>query len=192
MTLFKGHGSSGGSSGGTKHMTLFKGHGSSGGSSGGSKHASLFKGHGSSGGGSSGGMKHKSLFKGHGSSGGGSSGGYAAVATPQSMPMAAPQASTVATTTDNVAYLDLKVPATAKVYLQDQLMTLTGAERRFVTPALEPGVQHLYTVRVELVENGQTISQTTQAIVAAGRQVEVSFAINRQNQKDLVATVASR
>ena len=153
--------------------------GSSGGGSSGGSHGSLFKGHGSSGGSS-----HGSLFKGHGSSGGGSSGGYAAVATPQ--------ASTAVVTTTNVAFLDVKVPANAKVYLQDQLMTLTGPERRFVTPTLTPGVEHVYTVKVEVEENGQTISRTTEATVAAGRQVEVSFAIDRQNQKDLVATVASR
>src|SRR5205823_3563005 len=64
----------------------------------------------------------------HGSSGGshGSGGGYYydSVASNESVPSAAPQT--------RVAYLNVKVPVDAKVYLQNQPMTLTGAERRFI------------------------------------------------------------
>ena len=35
-----------------------------------------------------------------------------------------------------VAYLNVNVPADAKVYLQDQLMTIGGTDRRFVTPQM--------------------------------------------------------
>ena len=63
----------------------------------------------------------------------------------------------VAPVTAGVAYLNVNVPADAKVYLQDQLMTVGGTERRFVTPQMENGVQHVYTVKVEVVRNGQTI-----------------------------------
>ncbi len=210
-SLFAGHGSSGGgshgsmfaghgSSGGGSHGSLFKGHGSSGGgshgslfaghgSSGGGSHGSLFKGHGSSGGGS-----HGSLFKGHGSSGGGSSGGYAASypAGSYAPVTVSPQGQTTyaAPAASNVAYLNISVPEDAKVYLQDQLMTLAGTQRRFVTPLIEAGTQHVYTVKVEVVRNGQTFSKTTEAVVGAGQEVAVSVAFEGQNQ-ELVAAVGA-
>jgi len=90
----------------------------------------------------------------------------------------------------NVAYLNISVPEDAKVYLQDQLMTLGGTQRRFVTPQIQAGNQHLYTVKVEVVRNGQTLSKTTQAAVTAGQEIAVSVGFDGQNQQELVATVA--
>jgi uncharacterized protein (TIGR03000 family) len=215
-SLFSGHGSSGGSShgslfsghgssGGSSHGSLFKGHGSSGGSS----HGSLFSGHGSSGGsshgslfsghGSNGGSSHGSLFSGHGSNGGasyGSGGGYymgSNVAAPSPISNVLPTsyvAAPVVQPSAGVAYLNVNVPADAKVYLQDQLMTIGGTARRFVTPEMRAGVQHLYTVKVEVVRNGQTVSKTAQATVVAGQEVAVEVAFDAQNQKELVASAA--
>jgi uncharacterized protein (TIGR03000 family) len=157
------------------------------GSSGGGSHGGLFS-HGSNGG--SHGGSH-GWFGGHGSSGGGSSGGYASAASPSGQvmtsyvapPVAAPAAS-------NVAYLNINVPEDAKVYLQDQLMTLTGTQRRFVTPEIQGANQHLYTVRVEVIRDGQKLSKTAQATVAAGQEIAVSVGFEGQNQKELVASVA--
>jgi uncharacterized protein (TIGR03000 family) len=143
------------------------GHGSHG-SSGGS--------HGSSGGwyGSNGGS-----YGSYGSYGGsyGSYGGYY-LASNASVPGA------------GVAYMTLNVPEDAKVYLQDQLMTLSGPQRRFVTPELSAGSKNLYTVKVEVVRDGQTISKTTEAVIAVGQDVEVTVSFDKQNPKELVATVA--
>jgi uncharacterized protein (TIGR03000 family) len=142
--------------------------GSSGGSSGGSHGGGLFKHlrtHGSSGGSS-------------GGSNGGSSGGYVA------MP-AAP-------TGQSVAYLNVRVPADAKVYLQDQLMTLAGEERRFVTPELSAGVSSVYSVKVEVVRDGQTLSKTAQATISAGQVVEMTVTFDSQNTNELAAKVAAR
>ena len=94
----------------------------------------------------------------------------------------------VAPANTGVAYLNVSVPADAKVYLQDKLMTTGGTDRRFVTPQMENGVQHVYTVKVEVVRNGQTITKTAQATVAAGQEVGVAVAFDAQNQQDLVAT----
>jgi uncharacterized protein (TIGR03000 family) len=179
--LFAGHGSSGGGS----HGSLFSGHGSNGGGS----HGSLFKGHGSSGG------SHGSLFGGHGSSGGGYAGAMPGVPSVQSyatgymtMDVTAPAPATVAAT--NVAYLNVSVPEDAKVYLQDQLMTASGTQRRFVTPEIAAGTQLVYTIRVEMVRNGQTLSKVSQAVVGAGQEVGVSVSIDGQNANELVASVA--
>ncbi len=176
------HGSSGGSHGssGGSHGSiggLFSHHGSHG-SSGGS--------HGSSGGshGSSGGSwgSHGSSGGSYGSSGGshGSGGGYYT---------ASYTAAPIATAVTAVAYLNVKVPEDAKVYLQDQLMTIPGTQRRFVTPAIEQGYQSNYTVKVEVVRNGQTITKTAQAAVSAGQEVDVVVSFDGQNPKELVASV---
>ena len=41
------------------------------------------------------------------------------------------------------------------------------------------------------MRNGQTISKTTQAVVTAGQEIAVSVKLDGQNQKELVATVAT-
>ncbi len=165
------HGSSGGSWGS---------HGSSGGSWG--SIGGLFHRHGSHG--SSGGSwgSHGSSGGSYGSSGGshGSGGGYYT---------ASYTAAPIATAVTAVAYLNVKVPEDAKVYLQDQLMTIPGTQRRFVTPAIEQGYQSNYTVKVEVVRNGQTITKTAQAAVSAGQEVDVVVSFDGQNPKELVASV---
>ena len=173
-----------------QHTSLFSGHGSSGGSS----HGSLFSGHGSSGGSS-----HGSLFSGHGSSGGASvrlrrrivhgierrCPGPDVICLPTNYAL-----SPVVQPSTGVAYLNVNVPEDAKVYLQDKLMTIGGTDRRFVTPQMQAGVEHLYTVKVEVVRNGQTVSKTAQATVAAGQEVAVAVAFDVQNQQDAVASTA--
>jgi uncharacterized protein (TIGR03000 family) len=159
------------------------------GSSGGGSHGGLFAGHGSSGGGS-----HGSLFKGHGSSGGSTGGSY--MGTPQVAPamqgmlsMNVTGPAPVAAVPVNVAYLNVTVPDDAKVYLQDQLMTLGGSQRRFVTPQISDGTQLLYTVKVEVVRDGQTITKTAEATVGAGQEVGIAVSFSGQNEKELVASV---
>jgi uncharacterized protein (TIGR03000 family) len=94
--------------------------------------------------------------------------------------------------TSQVARVIVKVPAQAKVYMQDQPMTLGGATRQFVSPRLEPNRDYEYTVRVELQKDGQKLTKTAKARVRAGQRVEVvvNFAENDPNQ--LVASVQRR
>jgi uncharacterized protein (TIGR03000 family) len=141
--------------------------------------------HGSFGGshGSIGGLFHR--HGSYGSSGGswgsyGSGGGYYT---------ASYTAAPIAKAGTAVAYLNVKVPGDAKVYLQDQLMTTTGTRRRFVTPAIKRGYQSNYTVKVEVVRNGQTITKSAQATVPAGQEVDVVVSFDGQNPKELVASV---
>jgi uncharacterized protein (TIGR03000 family) len=130
------------------------------------------------------------MFRGHGShGGGGSSGGYAGggiapvvpAAQGQTMSYVAP--TVAAPAAESVAYLNISVPEDAKVYLQDQLMTVPGTQRRFVTPLIQGGDQHVYTVKVEVVRNGKTLTKTTQAVVAAGQEVAVSVGFDGENQE---------
>ena len=110
------------------------------------------------------------------------------VATPSVDGTMLTSTSLVAPVSTGVAYLNVNVPADAKVYLQDQLMTVGGTLRRFVTPQMDNGVQHVYTVKVEVVRDGQTIAKTAQATVAAGQEVGVSVAFDAPIQQETVAT----
>jgi uncharacterized protein (TIGR03000 family) len=97
----------------------------------------------------------------------------------------------VAETTANVGYLNITVPEDAKVYLQDQLMTVTGTQRRFVTPEIKEGTQLLYTVKVEVVHDGQTITKTTEAVVGNGQEVAVTASLDAEKKNELVTSVGS-
>ena len=189
------HGSSGGSWG--SHGSFGGSHGSFGGSHG--SFGGLFHRHGSHG--SSGGSHGSSggSWGSHGSSGGsyassggsyGSSGGsWGSYGSGGGYYTASYTAAPIATASTAVAYLNVKVPEDAKVYLQDQLMTIPGTQRRFVTPAIQQGYQSNYTVKVEVVRNGQTITKTAQATVLAGQEVDVVVSFDGQNPKELVTLV---
>jgi uncharacterized protein (TIGR03000 family) len=90
---------------------------------------------------------------------------------------------------NQVATIEVKVPANAKVYLQDQSMSLTGPVRRFVSPELEADRTYRYNVRVEVEHNGETISKTTQADVRAGQRVEVAVSFAEDKTDKLVSNV---
>jgi uncharacterized protein (TIGR03000 family) len=95
--------------------------------------------------------------------------------------------STSATAADTrVAHLNVSVPADARVYLQEQKMSLTGPQRRFVTPALPTG-NHIYSVRVEVDRDGKTLTKTTEATVAAGREVNLTVIFDGTSN-DMVAS----
>ena len=87
----------------------------------------------------------------------------------------------MAPATSGVAYLNINVPADAKLYLQDQLMTVEGTQRRFVTPAIQAGETHLYTVKVEVVRDGKTLTKTAQTTVTTGQEAFVAVAFEGQD-----------
>jgi uncharacterized protein (TIGR03000 family) len=97
----------------------------------------------------------------------------------------------VAPVTSGVAYLNINVPADAKLYLQDQLMTVEGAQRRFVTPTIQAGESHLYTVKVEVVRDGKTITKTAQTTVTLGQEAVLTVAFEGQNASSTAGQVAS-
>jgi uncharacterized protein (TIGR03000 family) len=114
----------------------------------------------------------------HGSSGG--SGGYHVVSNVGVAGVAAER---------RVAYMNVNVPADATVYLQDQRMTLTGARRRFVTPEIKDGKELVYNLKVEIERDGRTVSKTTQAVVKAGQEVEVTVSFDEPAAGARVASV---
>ena len=51
----------------------------------------------------------------------------------------------------------------------------TSATRVFVSPALEPGRDYSYTLRAEIVRDGQTMAATERITVRAGQETRVSL-----------------
>jgi uncharacterized protein (TIGR03000 family) len=71
------------------------------------------------------------------------------------------------------AVIVVTVPAGAKVTFNGWTSSSTTTTRRFKTPVLEPGKEYAYTLRAELMQNGQNLVQTHQVVVRAGQETEV-------------------
>jgi uncharacterized protein (TIGR03000 family) len=69
----------------------------------------------------------------------------------------------------------VKLPAAAKVFVDDVPTQSNTAERTFVTPTLEPGIGYIYTLRAELLQDGKLRSDVQVVTVTAGESVAVSF-----------------
>ena len=69
----------------------------------------------------------------------------------------------------------VRLPADARLFAEGTPLTLTTAERTFVTPVLPGGGEYGYTFRAEYARNGETITQTRTVGVRAGGKVSVEF-----------------
>lgn len=77
--------------------------------------------------------------------------------------------------TSTSARIVIEVPANAKLYIDGQLLKDASGERLFYTPTLNPGEKYFYDVRIELVKNGKSISESKKVIVQAGDMLRESF-----------------
>jgi uncharacterized protein (TIGR03000 family) len=70
----------------------------------------------------------------------------------------------------------LKVPASAEVWFNGSKSAQQAkAVRRFVTPALEPGDDYYYDIRVRWTENGRSVEQTRRVLVRAGDRLTLNL-----------------
>jgi uncharacterized protein (TIGR03000 family) len=76
---------------------------------------------------------------------------------------------------NNTALLTIQVPEAAELYLQGQKMDLTGTERRFASPALEPGKSYTYDVVVRWAEDGKPVERTKKVLVWANDSKSLAF-----------------
>ncbi len=67
------------------------------------------------------------------------------------------------------------LPADAKLSIDGYVSQQTSAQRRLITPAIQPGQEFTYTLVAETTQNGQVVSQTQQVTVRAGQQMPVNF-----------------
>jgi uncharacterized protein (TIGR03000 family) len=69
----------------------------------------------------------------------------------------------------------VKLPEDARLYVDGVACPLTSGTRSFDTPKLEAGRSYYYTLKAEVVREGQTRSESKRVVVEAGKQVEVDF-----------------
>ncbi len=123
-------------------------------------------------------------------SSGGSSGGYAPVAPAPTAPgEAAPPAPNVPAPSDagagyhptygpmrSSATLSVKVPADAKVFVNDRPTTSTGTDREYISHDLAPGARYNYNVRAEFERDGKPVTETKSIQLTAGQTANLDFA----------------
>jgi uncharacterized protein (TIGR03000 family) len=101
--------------------------------------------------------------------------GVSVAATPNRVPASTVASTKVAARTDNVAHITVKLPAKARLWIDQVECPLTSSVRSFDTPPLQPGQRYAYTMRIQLQRDGETVNDSKRVEVAAGRQVEVNF-----------------
>ena len=89
----------------------------------------------------------------------------------------------------DVAEVIVSVPEDARVYMQDQAMTLSGSVRRFISPPLRTGAEYLYSIRVEVNRDGEVVSKSTNATVRAGERVNVAVSFDKDDPSKLISRV---
>jgi uncharacterized protein (TIGR03000 family) len=169
------YGSSGGSSG---YVAYSASYGSSGsfGSSGGSVY---------SGGSSGGAVSYGSTGVSYGSVGG----GYGSVgatyygASTTAGRSAASLVSNVDALSDAI-YLTVNVPGNAKVFVNGNPTTSTGAVRQYVSRGLEPGKSYKFEIRAEVEGvDGKVLTEEKTVAIAAGEREQLQFAFADSDSK---------
>lgn len=75
------------------------------------------------------------------------------------------------------ATLVVSLPADAKLTIDESATQATAAVRTFVTPTLEAGKDFSYSLKAEVVRNGQTLTATQNVIVRAGQVSRITLEI---------------
>lgn len=94
---------------------------------------------------------------------------------PMPEPVKAPQKGTEEASANNAATLIVSLPAEARLSIDDNATSQTSATRVFVTPELETGRDFVYTLKAELVRDGQNVTASKQVTVRAGQETRVTL-----------------
>ena len=73
------------------------------------------------------------------------------------------------------ARVTVRLPADAKLYVDNVSCPLTSSVRTFDTPGLEPGRQYFYELRAVVSREGRDVTESKRVIVEAGRESAVDF-----------------
>jgi uncharacterized protein (TIGR03000 family) len=73
------------------------------------------------------------------------------------------------------ATLVVSLPAEARLTIDGATTRSTTSTRLFVSPTLQPGQDYVYTLRAEIVRDGQTVAQEQRVTVRAGEETQVPF-----------------
>jgi uncharacterized protein (TIGR03000 family) len=73
------------------------------------------------------------------------------------------------------ARLVIELPADARLFIDDQPMKATSSIRSFQTPQLQSGATYYYILKVEVVRDSATRSETKRVLIKAGEEVTAMF-----------------
>jgi len=90
-------------------------------------------------------------------------------------PVSKPNVGTDGASVAAPATIIVSLPADAKLMIDDYATKSTSAARVFNSPELAPGQAFSYTLKAEIVRDGQTLTVTEQVTVRAGLETRVSF-----------------
>jgi uncharacterized protein (TIGR03000 family) len=76
---------------------------------------------------------------------------------------------------DQRVRIHLQVPASARVWFDDEKTVQPGTSRDFITPSLASGREYSYAVRVEWTENGHKMESTRRIRIHAGDRVSLDM-----------------
>jgi uncharacterized protein (TIGR03000 family) len=73
------------------------------------------------------------------------------------------------------ARLVIELPADAKLSIDDQPMRATSSVRTFQTPVLDKSATYYYILKVEVVRDKETLTESRRLIIKAGDDLKASF-----------------
>lgn len=115
-------------------------------------------------------------------------GGYLGVSN-ESSASAASLASHQTSSSDAI-YLNVSVPAAAKVYVNDMATTSTGASRQYISRGLIAGKKYKFEIRAEVLAADGTVATETKSVsLGAGQQEAIDFASLDQTVVQTAVTV---
>jgi uncharacterized protein (TIGR03000 family) len=76
---------------------------------------------------------------------------------------------------NEVAKVIVQLPEDGKLYVDGVYCPLDSTTRTFSTPRLDPGRQYYYTLKAEVMREGQKQTESRRVFVEAGRQTSVDF-----------------
>jgi uncharacterized protein (TIGR03000 family) len=79
------------------------------------------------------------------------------------------------TPTSAPARITVKLPADARLFVDDVACNLTSGTRSFDTPKLEPGREYSYVLKAEVERDGKMRTDTRRVVFQAGKEVSVDF-----------------
>jgi uncharacterized protein (TIGR03000 family) len=85
--------------------------------------------------------------------------------------------STESPDSDSTAHVTVRVPADAKVWIDEAKTVSTGSVREFQSPTLTPGHRYSYEVRARWTENGHAVTQRQKVAFVAGAHTTVDFPV---------------
>src|SRR5262249_39123276 len=76
---------------------------------------------------------------------------------------------------DQRVHIHLQVPASARVWFDDEKTGQTGSSREFITPPLPTSKEYTYVVRAQCTENGRKQESTRHRRIDTGDRVDLDL-----------------